>query len=444
MNDFTPDELNRLIKTSGESDNIDFKGPMTWDKSTQSAKLAKVIVSFANSRDGGAIVVGRSEVNGQFETTGLTDEEAISFETTKVSSWINSRFSPPVRLVCNPVEYECKRIVVITISQFEDIPIICTKPLLDPKDSRKELLKLGTIYIRNQNAESAPLKTVEELRTLIGLSTSRQGDQILSMFDSLLKGKSLLPSITDEEQFEKELAQIKSGMENVLKERMSAGGWRLRVYPASYIPERWNDNEELESIIQKRSVRIRDEFPPSRYKTHPREWGICNDYYSKIWTLSRSGLFAFWQSYSENKEIFKSPWIPLDAPHEARLIGEGKWLDFTSNIYIVAELFMFLSRLVEEYESGEEVTISLNADSLAGRILESRNPRVSVNHGNPEPCRANSFEFTKRITVEEFRAEWENICADALKRFFEYFPDVNIRNDILLKWVNRFKNREFD
>jgi len=444
MNDFTSDELKRLIETSGESDNIDFKGPMTWDKSTHSAKLAKVIVSFANSRDGGAIVIGKSEENGQFVITGLTDEEAISFETTKVATWINSRFSPPVRLVCNSIEYQKKRIVVISVSQFEDIPIICTKPLPDPNDKKNELLKKGTIYVRNHNAESAPLKTVEELRTLIGLATSRQGDQMLSMFDSILKGKPILPTLTDVEQYENEYAQITSGMENVLKERMRNGGWTLRAYPTSYLPERWNDNEELESIIRKRSVRIRDEFPPSRQKTHPREWGICNDYYGEIWTLARSGLFAFWKSFRENMNKFKAPWTSLDGTPEFPEIDEGMWLDYTSNIYDVAELFMFLSRLVEEYEPGEEIIIYLNADSLAGRKLVSRNPRVSVSHGNPEPCRAHSYEFSKRITVEELRAEWEMVCADALKRFFEYFPDTNIRKDILLKWVERFKNRELD
>ncbi|QDT24415.1 helix-turn-helix domain-containing protein [Gimesia chilikensis] len=443
MNDFTPDELKRLIETSGESDNIDFKGPMTWDKSTQSAKLAKVIVSFANSRDGGAIVIGRSEVNGQFEITGLTEDEAISFETTRVASWINSRFSPPVRLVCSSIEYECKRLEVISVAQFEDIPIICTKPLLDPTDSRKELLKQGTIYVRNQNAESAPLKTVEEFRTLIGLATSRQGDQMLSMFDSILKGKPILPVENHQERYEAELKRIEKGLEDVMKDRMVLGGWRLAIHPTTYVEDRWNDSEELEAVIQKRSIRIRSEFPPTRNGTHLREWGICNDYYGEIWTLTHSGMFALWQPYRENSYKYECQWRGLDGTPSIPDIEPGGWIEFKLNMDLVIEMFMFIDRFIEEYELGGDFDLSFVADSLSGRKLVCRDSQINFSHRDPEPCRANRFEIVKQFRIEEFRAEWESICADTIKRFFEYFPNSNITKEVILGWIERFKRREF-
>ena len=443
MSDFTQDELKRLIETSGESDNIDFKGPMTWDKSTQSAKLAKVIVSFANSRDGGAIVVGRSEANGQFEITGLTEEEAISFETTKVANWLNSRFSPSVRLVCNPVEYEGKRIIVITISQFKDIPIICTKPLPDPNDRKKELLKQGTIYVRNENAESAPLKTVEELRTLIGLATSRQGDQMLSMFDSMLKGKPILPAQNHREEYEAELKRIETDLEDVLKEITVLGGWKLVIYPATYIEERWNDSNELETVIQKRSIRIRDEFPPTRNGTHLREWGICNDYYGEIWSLTRSGMFVFWQPYRENSYKYECQWRSLDGKPSIPDIEPGGWIEFKRNMNIVIEMFMFIDRFIEVYELGGDFVLSLVANSLSGRKLVCRDSQINFSHRDPDPCRANRFEIVKQFRIEEFRAEWESICADTIRRFFDYFPYSNITKEVILEWVERFKRREF-
>ena len=58
-----PSEIIRYIEVSSESDNIDAKGPMSWDGDMASASLAKDLVSFANSRDGGVIVVGKAEVN---------------------------------------------------------------------------------------------------------------------------------------------------------------------------------------------------------------------------------------------------------------------------------------------------------------------------------------------------------------------------------------------
>src|SRR5205807_6185147 len=98
----TADELARWIHSSGESDFVDAKGPMTWDGADASASLAKDIASFANSRDGGVIVIGRSEAgDGSFSYDGLSPEQAASFDTTKVGQWVNSRFAPPVRLACH-------------------------------------------------------------------------------------------------------------------------------------------------------------------------------------------------------------------------------------------------------------------------------------------------------------------------------------------------------
>jgi schlafen family protein len=431
-------EIIRYIETSGENDHIDAKGPMKWDGNSASASLAKDIVAFANSRDGGVIVIGKSEFKpGEFDMTGLTEEQANSFETTKVANWVNSRFSPSARLVCHIQQHNGKKFVVITVSEFDDIPILCTKSFPDPANPKKHLLKDRTIYVRTANAESAPLGTVEELRTLIGLATSKRGNEMLSMFESMLRGRPLVRVASDEEQFEEELTQIQSGLAGVLKDTLAAGGWNLIVYPSIYRSDRWEDNEELESIIQRRSVRIRDEFPPLHRGTHRREWGICNDTYRDIWTLASSGLFAYWKPYWENERTFKNPY--QGEPN----VEPGKWLDFQPNVYNIIEMFMFMVRFVEEFEPGEEFSFRLRADSLAGRKLVSTNPRIHVSHGPPEPCRANVFEKRKQLTVEAFRTDWKRMCAATLKDFFEFFPSERIQVETMLNWVEKFESRDF-
>lgn len=78
-------ELTRWVQTSGESDFVDAKCPMIWDGADSSASLAKDIASFANSRDGGVIVIGKSEASdGSFSYDGLMSDQAASFDTTKV------------------------------------------------------------------------------------------------------------------------------------------------------------------------------------------------------------------------------------------------------------------------------------------------------------------------------------------------------------------------
>jgi hypothetical protein len=75
MTPYTPTELVRFIEAAAESSNIDAKGPMEWDNGEASAGLTKDILAFANSRDGGVIVIGK-DAPGTLVLTGLTTSQA--------------------------------------------------------------------------------------------------------------------------------------------------------------------------------------------------------------------------------------------------------------------------------------------------------------------------------------------------------------------------------
>src|SRR5579872_2425408 len=186
------ESLDRWIETSGENEFVDAKGPMTWDGADTSASLAKDIAAFANSKDGGIIVIGKSEnADGSYSFVGMTPEEAGSFDTTIVGQWINARFAPPIRLACHRAEYRGRPFIVIAIQEFGDIPAICIKSYQEQANPRNHVLREGTVYIRNQNAESKPVMTDDELRTLIGLATRKRGDELLAHFQAMLRGQSL-------------------------------------------------------------------------------------------------------------------------------------------------------------------------------------------------------------------------------------------------------------
>ena len=408
--------LDQYITATGESSNIDAKGPMIWDSGTESASLAKDIAAFANSRDGGVLVIGKAETDsGTFDLLGLTDAQARSFETTKVAKWVNNRFSPAISIVCHHHEYEGKRFVLITISEFEDVPVLCTKSFQDPSNPKKHLLRERTIYVRNANAESAPLETVDELRALIGLATSKRANEMLTTFEAMLKGRPLVTSPTDRESFDEELLLIEQGLGESYEEQLRSGAWKLVVRPADYMAERWHDADQLESIIRNRSVRLRDEFPASHRGTHMREWGVCNDTYGETWTLAKSGQFLCLRPYRENHRRYECGWRDMQGNPTEPSLEPGQWLDFKPNIYSITEMFMFIVRLIEEYDSGSEILVALQATSLAGRKLVTTD--FNINLRDPEQCRAQMFEYRRQFPVEELRAEWEAVCAEVMKRF---------------------------
>src|ERR1043165_9987744 len=232
------DVLIHFIEAAGESTNIDAKGPTTWDGGEQSAGLTKDILALANCRDGGVIVIGKAEAQpGKFVLSGLSDPEASSFETTKVATWVNNHCSPPVNLVCYRQDHQSRPFIVITVSEFHDVPVICTKQfeLSAPGKSPKILLRKGTVYLRAPNAESAPLSAVEEMRQLIGLATTKRADQMLVMFQAMLKGRPLLAEKPDEKLFQAEREEVRAALDSEVKGESEQGAWTFLCHPVRHL-----------------------------------------------------------------------------------------------------------------------------------------------------------------------------------------------------------------
>ena len=317
------------------------------------------------------MVIGKEEISpGKFVWNGVTEEQAKSFDTTKVAAWINNHFAPPIRLVCHRQEHDGKTFIVITIAEFEDVPAICIRPFFDPQNPKKSLLKEKTIYVRNASAESAPLGSVEELRSLIALATRKRGDELLATFHAMLQGKPLLQPPTHDEQFEKQLAEVN---EAITPEgwKGTTGEWQFSFHPSAYDPIRWSNLADLESLVFHRSVRMRHEFPPSYKGTHPREWGIANDFYGEPWGLARSGLFVYRRPFRENAIPFQHPFVDSSTGRRVLELPAGEWIEFEWNMDVMIQCFMFLARMADAFGPDETIEYQFIAAPLTGRTLVS-------------------------------------------------------------------------
>ncbi|MBO5959062.1 MAG: ATP-binding protein, partial [Lentisphaeria bacterium] len=95
---FSPD-WRELIYRGVESDELDYKSAMNWNKlsRTGKGKLLRHCLALANTR-GGYIVVGVSEdAYGRPRIyQGLTEEEAHSFAPSPVGSFLTHYADPPI------------------------------------------------------------------------------------------------------------------------------------------------------------------------------------------------------------------------------------------------------------------------------------------------------------------------------------------------------------
>lgn len=437
------DELIRFIELSGESENFDAKAPTAWDGGEESAKLTKDIMAFANSQDGGVIVVGKSETSsGTFSYDGVSADEAKSFDTTRVATWVNNHCNPPISLACHPVEYGGKLFIVITVVEFDDVPIICTKSF-QPTGAKKPLLAEGTIYVRTKNAESAPLRSNDDVRALIGLATMKRGDQLLAMFGAMMKGRPLAPSSPEQDPFENEMEKVVGVTDDLLQDGWTAGSWRMSFRPGQYVEDRWQDVDQLEELVRSHRVRTLDEFPPLYQGTHAREWGICSDEGGIVWAMTRSGFFIFRNTFWENSRAFRNPWQPAGGEPYPE-VPPGKWLDYRSNLFLLIQFFIFMSRMAQEFEPGVIMEYELMASPLQGRQLASADPNIMLSDPSASICRESTYRWGRRTPVETMRSDWEDECTSALKALFDLFGRrPRIARETLAGWIQRFKKRDF-
>lgn len=429
-------ELIRILTASGENGQVDSKAPTRWDGAEESAKLAKDILAFANSRDGGAIVIGKQERDdGGFELVGVSDEQAATFETTKIAQWINSRCEPSVELTAHVVTHESRRFVVITVAEFREMPVICTKPFQrGPKD--QPLLSQGAIYVRTANATSEPLRDPKDVRVLVGLATRKQGDVIVKTIAHAFQGRPLVAPAPATDLYLSELQAVRQSLDADIGERAALGTWKVVFHPAAYRRDRWSTTKRLREAVEQVSVRLRSEIPSSRHLrvTDGRVESVSS---VAAFGMTASGLVFAAVPYWEDTSDVAAPRWSTNPTLDSNFV-RYKWLDFLNTVYSVTELLALLSRLAALYPA-EDVSYRVTATALAGRRIVTTTSNVLWSP--TEPCRSREFVRERTVSSEALRADWREDAAQTLEDLFQHFEGGDLAAPAFMPHIDRFLSR---
>jgi len=157
-------ELEQLLEAATETQTKDFKGPCCWDVK----KFAKDILALSNVKDGGYIIVGVAETPNAFERKGISEEQEKTFNPDIMRDQMESYAEPHVNFTIDiPLDKEGRKIAVITVFPFEEIPVICNRTSGD--------CTKGVVYYRNKGrrVESAAVSNAYDMRDIIKLATLR-------------------------------------------------------------------------------------------------------------------------------------------------------------------------------------------------------------------------------------------------------------------------------
>jgi len=154
-----------LIQHGREERNIEYKGssgrePFAWGVDPVNSRIAKSAMAMANI-GGGSIVVGVDQAGpDRWVANGVSIAVDASSQQDRVQEYVNGRADPFVELAVLHAEIEGRRFVVIQVTGFRELPVVCTR--------NAHHLREAAIYTRTYTRhETAEIRTQSEMRELL-------------------------------------------------------------------------------------------------------------------------------------------------------------------------------------------------------------------------------------------------------------------------------------
>lgn len=175
-------DLAELVYRGVESEVLDYKAALCWNKMTRAgkAKIIRHCLAMANTR-GGCIVIGVGEdaAGHPSDYQGLTDEEVHSFDPSVVGPFINHHVEPPIDFTIERPVVDGKRYAIFLVRPFKGLPHVCSGGV-------EGELQTGVFYIRTADASSRVAYRAIELHSLIQRALRNQREALGRMLRGIL------------------------------------------------------------------------------------------------------------------------------------------------------------------------------------------------------------------------------------------------------------------
>lgn len=429
-----------LANNKTENKNIDYKLTVKWGNKEKENEIIKDILSMANTQDGGRIIIGVEDKT--LEITGMSDEDFNSFDNTKVNQTLKNYSDPEHNIsVYKFNDFDGKKIVVINIPEYQEVPIICKKNYFN-ENKKQNILQEGQIYIRTESGESKTVAASSEvMREFLTRAISKKSDNLLSNIRILLKGETSKPKEDIVSLYSKEIDKTKSNSSYYQvfnKEKENLGYWELISYPSEYKDERLSLSEISKiaenAVVSKRGV----SFPyikkySSKLQTSNTSDGVeylhldkmekfsKYSYYiieSEYYSFSQDGLFWGQKLYEEDVDIELRPYAQKYS--ESNSAPFYTLLHFREIIFSIMEFFLFFKRYYESFmDDSESIHIEINMHDCKNRFLTSiRTPMYGV---TPTNSNQEIISFKQNFKVLDLKTDLEGCASQAIEKIFFIF-----------------------
>lgn len=166
--------LDAALRTGGETNRFDFKETLDLGLDDHKVRLVRAIGAFANTDDGGFLLIG---VSDDRRVVGVSESIAATYDQTRVHRIAAQYLAPPPALQVRHHEREGRRVIIIEIPSFEDVPCVVRQSAT----FGQEKIVAGTILFRTNGAESAALTSEASLRMLCDTIVRRRASAVVDL-----------------------------------------------------------------------------------------------------------------------------------------------------------------------------------------------------------------------------------------------------------------------
>lgn len=409
----TEDDVRKLLSLRTENKNLDYKLTMNWTTAAphEKGELVKDILAMANTQDGGRIIFGVRDED--FEPVGLGEEEFQSFDTTRVSDFVNRYADPPLAIGISKFTIDGQRVVAFDVSEFAEVPTICKRDLNAPDN--RAVLKQGATYIRTERAASEVVSTANAMRDLMNRAVVKRGDQFLKMVERLIKGRPLDLDENAAREIQNEIEAANQFLfENHPAEFQQSGRWEFEFVVLPYLQERIATFAAISNAIRESQVTLTGWYLPHLYyestsnfahgiqsRTPPAE---THRRHREGYRAYQSGVFVWKSEYFEDEE---------------RRLPEGvRALDFIGVIVDITQFTLFAKRYYERLAPDASLLLRIRLTDTQGRYLTSFGPHRLFDRYT---CREPQIEVLLKCTPVELASSFDELARKAVRRVYELF-----------------------
>lgn len=203
----TGEELAQLLGFGYEQRGVEFKGPGPLKDAHLLARVARAALGMANRRDGGLVIVGVSDSQGTLDPVGLSATDLTTWKYDDVAATLAPYADPSISFDLEVTEHDRKDFVVLSIHEFEDVPVLCRRGY---NTNKKTVLREGACYVRSRHKpETSEIPSQAEMRDLLELAAEKRLRAYVAMAQraGLHIGETSVAS--DDEAFNRQLGELR-------------------------------------------------------------------------------------------------------------------------------------------------------------------------------------------------------------------------------------------